>query len=153
MICATSKASDQPAHTCSLIRAFASRVWKNSSVACGFSSIKIDYSDYPKSLNSKLNEVMFFSKNIAIVSRLFCCNHTCYCVNMDSVMTASRYHPRHQSRYSMHIRGLISHNFFGIGRAVPIGYMRCNCYIVWSHLLGLPIHETYLCSLMLGFLA
>ena len=25
-------------------------VWKNSSVACGFSSIKIDYSDYPKTL-------------------------------------------------------------------------------------------------------
>ena len=32
-------------------------VWKNSSVACGFSSIKIDYSDYPKSLISKINEV------------------------------------------------------------------------------------------------
>ena len=26
MVCATSKASDQPAHTCSLIRAFASRL-------------------------------------------------------------------------------------------------------------------------------
>ena len=33
---------------------------KISSVACGFSSIKIDYSDYPKSLISRINEVMFF---------------------------------------------------------------------------------------------
>ena len=31
-----------------------------SSVACGFSSIKIDYSDYPKSLISRINEGMFF---------------------------------------------------------------------------------------------
>ena len=32
-------------------------VWKSSSVACGFSSIKIDYSDYSKSLISRINEV------------------------------------------------------------------------------------------------
>ena len=40
-------------------------VWKISSVACGFSSIKIDYSDYPKSLISRINEVhvfFFFNK-------------------------------------------------------------------------------------------
>ena len=36
-------------------------IWKISSVACGFSYIKIDYSDYPKSLISRINEVMFFS--------------------------------------------------------------------------------------------
>ena len=46
-------------------------VWKISSVAYGFSSIKIDYSGYPKSLNSRINEVYvffgFFSKNIAIL--------------------------------------------------------------------------------------
>ena len=36
--------------------------WKVSSVACGFSSIEIDYSDYPKSLISRINEVyVFFS--------------------------------------------------------------------------------------------
>ena len=35
-------------------------VWKISSVACGFSSIKIDYSDYPKSLISRINEVYVF---------------------------------------------------------------------------------------------
>ena len=32
-------------------------VWKISSVACGFSYIKIDYSDRPKSLISRINEV------------------------------------------------------------------------------------------------
>ena len=35
---------------------------KISSVACGFSSIKINYSDFPKSLISKINDVyVFFS--------------------------------------------------------------------------------------------
>ena len=37
-----------------------------SSVECGFSSIKIDYSDYPKSLISGINEVYVFSINITI---------------------------------------------------------------------------------------
>ena len=32
-------------------------LWKISSVACGFSSIKIDFSDCPKSLISRINEV------------------------------------------------------------------------------------------------
>ena len=43
-------------------------VWKISSIARGFSSIKIDYSDYPKSLVSRINEVYVFfqKKNIAI---------------------------------------------------------------------------------------
>ena len=36
-------------------------VWKISSVACEFSSIKIDYSDYLKSLISRINEVYIFS--------------------------------------------------------------------------------------------
>ena len=73
-----------------------------SSVACGFSSIKIDYSDYLKSLISRKNEVNVFSTkyhyyNILLkkhklhLSCLFCCNLTCYCVNMVSVMSASRY--------------------------------------------------------------
>ena len=35
-------------------------VWKTSSVACGFSSIKIDYSDYPKSFIRRINEVYVF---------------------------------------------------------------------------------------------
>ena len=40
-------------------------MWKISSVACGFSTIKIDYSDYPKSLISRINHEVF-QKNIAI---------------------------------------------------------------------------------------
>ena len=36
-------------------------VWKIRSVACGFSSIKIDYSDYLRSLISRINEVYVFS--------------------------------------------------------------------------------------------
>ena len=37
-------------------------VWKISSVAWAFSSIKIDYSDYPKSLISRINDIHgFFS--------------------------------------------------------------------------------------------
>ena len=94
-------------------------LWKISSVACGFSSIKIDFSDCPKSLISRINEVygVFFNKNIAIfkktkkhalhLSRLFCCNHTCYCVKMvpmtsasRNITSASRYHPCYQSRSS-----------------------------------------------------
>ena len=49
-------------------------VWKISSVACGLSSIKIDYSDYPKILISRINDasvVVFFNKNIAIYSDIF----------------------------------------------------------------------------------
>ena len=89
-------------------------VWKISSVACGFNSIKIDYSDFPKSLISRINQVYAFSikyrysdilstKHKLHCSRLFCCNHTCYCVTMVSVMSASRYitsasryHPRYE---------------------------------------------------------
>ena len=36
-------------------------IWKISSVTCGFSSIKIDYSDYPKSLFSRINGIYAFS--------------------------------------------------------------------------------------------
>ena len=52
-------------------------VWKISSVACWFCSIKFNFSDYPKKFNQWNNGV--------------CCNHTCYCVNMVSVTSASRY--------------------------------------------------------------
>ena len=75
---------------------------EKSSVASGFSSIKIDYSDYPKNLISRINDVYAFSikyrysdilleKHKFIDNHLFCCNHTCYCVNMVSVTSASRY--------------------------------------------------------------
>ena len=97
--------------------------WKLSSVACGFSSIKIDYSDCPKSLISRKICFMHFSILKIIINfiyngyRSFCCNHTCYCVNMVSVTPASRYitsatrFHRYESRYSMCIRGLIPRNF------------------------------------------
>ena len=35
---------------------------KISSVACGFSPVQIHYSDYPKSVISRINEVYFFHK-------------------------------------------------------------------------------------------
>ena len=38
-------------------------VWKISYVTCGFSSIKIVYSDYPKRLISRINEVLCFFFN------------------------------------------------------------------------------------------
>ena len=66
------------------------------------------------------------------LSRLFCCNHTCYCVNMVSVTSASRYitsasryHPRSQSRSSMYIRGLIPRNFAELAEADPIAEAQC----------------------------
>ena len=94
-------------------------VWKISFVVCGFSSIKVDYSVYLKSLINRINEVDILSikyrfcdillkKHKLHLSRLFCCNHTCYCVNMVSVTSVllyitsvSRYHPRYQSRSSI----------------------------------------------------
>ena len=39
-------------------------VWKITSVACGFSCMKIDYSDYPKSLISRINEVSMGAKKL-----------------------------------------------------------------------------------------
>ena len=58
----------------------------------------------------------------------FCCNHTCYCGNMVSVTSASRYitsasryYPRYQSRSSMYIHGLIPRNFAKLAEAAPIG--------------------------------
>ena len=40
-----------------------SGVWLINSVACGFSSIKIDYYDYQKSLISRRNDVYVFFNN------------------------------------------------------------------------------------------
>ena len=76
-------------------------------------------------LNSRINEIKYlFSRHL---SRIFCCNHTCYCVTMVYVTPASRYitstsryHSRYQSRSSMYIRGLIPRNFAELAEAVPI---------------------------------
>ena len=127
-------------------------VWKSSSVACGFSSNKIDYSDYVSEKFNQQNKrsLCFFSikyrySDILLkthklnFSQLFCCNRTCYCVNMVSLTSASRYitsasryitsvsrfHPRFQSRSSMYIRGLIPQNFAELAEAVPIV---CNSF-------------------------
>ena len=61
------------------------------------------------------------------LKRLFCCNHTCFCVSMVSATSASRYitsatryHPRYQSKSSMYIRGMIPRNFAELAEAAPI---------------------------------
>ena len=41
-------------------------VWIISSVACGFRSIKIDYSNYPKSLIIGINEVLCLFNKISL---------------------------------------------------------------------------------------
>ena len=76
-----------------------------------------------------------------IYNRLFCCNHTCYCVNMVSVTSASRYitpgsryPPLYQSRPSMYIRGLIPWNFAELAEVVPIATFGVNL-----HLFGVQI--------------
>ena len=76
---------------------------------------------------------MFFSIKYRYrlhLSHLFCCYHTCFCLNMVSVTSssryitsASRYHPRYQSRSSMYIRGRIPRNFAELAEVVPIGRM------------------------------
>ena len=80
-------------------------VRKIRSVACGFI-----FSDYPKCLISRINEICvffikisqlryFIEKNIHFIyNLLFCCNHTCYCVGMVAAMSAPRY-VRSASRY------------------------------------------------------
>ena len=122
-------------------------VWKISSVACGFSPIKIDFSGYPKSLISRINEVMFFSIkyrhcNILLKKTLTSCKsfvllQTCYGVNMVSVTSASRYitpasryHQRYQSRSWMYICGLMPWNFAELVEAVlivPASEVNCVC--------------------------
>ena len=54
---------------------------------------------FPKSLISGINAVYVFFQYLLKkhthklhVSRLFCCNHTCYCVNIVSVASTLRYH-------------------------------------------------------------
>ena len=71
---------------------------------------------------------MFIVTEYAVLSRFFCCNHTCYCVNVVSatsvpryITSTSRYQPRYQSRSSMYIHGLIPWNFAELAEAVPIG--------------------------------
>ena len=92
-----------------------SAVRKMSSVACGFSSIKSHFSDYPKSLIIRRDEVyLFFNKNIAILMKknstsfltvLFCCNHTYYCIGMVSVTSSKQILDVHPRSDSMELHG------------------------------------------------
>ena len=75
----------------------------------------------------------FFQKNIAMC----CCNHTCYgMVSVTSasryITSASRYHPRYQSRSSAYIRGLIQRNFAELAQAVPIVTLSCHVKVASS---------------------
>ena len=86
-------------------------VRKIYSVACRFSPIKLYFSDYPKSLISRINEVYVFFNEISLYSDIllkstqtfiekyinFIYNRL-HCVGMVSVTSASRYvHPRYDS--------------------------------------------------------
>ena len=125
---------------------FIGRNWrkeKKSTVACVSSPIKIHYFDYPKHFINRINEVYDFSikyrksdieRNINFIyNHLFCCNHTCNCVGMVTVMSASHYVTSasyYQSRSSMYIRGLIPWNGlrqFRLRMAIlsAIGSSRC----------------------------
>ena len=66
----------------------------------------------------KYHKSDILSKNINFFyNGVFCCNHTCYCVGMVSVTSASGY----QNRSSMYIGGLILRNFTEkLAEAVPI---------------------------------
>ena len=91
------------------------------SVACVFSPVKIQFSDYTKCLISRIKEVyVFFNIPIAFLiektttqtSIIFIC--FCYCFGMVSVMSVSRYVMSvslYQSRSLMYIRGLIPQNW------------------------------------------
>ena len=51
------------------------------------------------------------------------------------ITSASRYHPRYQSRSSMYIRGLIPWNFAELAEAVPID--NYNVLLIWNTSLSL----------------
>ena len=51
----------------------------NCSVACGFSSIKIDYSDNPKRLIGRLNEVLSFFNKISLQPFVLLQSHLLLC--------------------------------------------------------------------------
>ena len=92
-------------------------------------SIKYRYRDILLKKNNNIN---------LIYNRLFCFNHTCYCVGM---VSASRYvasATHYQSRSSMNIQGLIQLNSTELAETVPItlvlldtseGRLKCFVYM------------------------
>ena len=75
---------------------------------------------YISEIKYRNSDILLKKKQQLHFSRLFCCKHTCYCVNMVYVTSASRYHPRYQSRSSMYIRSLIPRNFVELAEAEPL---------------------------------
>ena len=80
------------------------------------------------SIKYRYSDILLKKHKLHLFIPLFCCNHTCYCVNMVYMMSASRYitsaslyHPHYQSGASMYIHGLIPRNFQKLAEAVPIG--------------------------------
>ena len=53
------------------------------------------------------------------------------------ITSASRYHPRYQSRASLYILGLIPLNFLELAEAVPIGVGCVSAYVSFSWWHGL----------------
>ena len=74
------------------------------------------------SIKYRYSDILLAKHKFHLNNPLFCCKHTCYCVNMVSVMSASCYDPRYQSRSSMYIRGLIQLNFAELNEAVLIEF-------------------------------
>ena len=115
-------------------------VGKISSVTCGFSPFKIHFTDYPKTLISRIKyrSVYIFSIKYRY-SDILLKNHKVHlkpfvllqsdllCVDMVSVTSASRYLASvssYQSRSTMYIRGLILWNSMELAEAVPIARAR-----------------------------
>ena len=113
-------------------------VRKISSVACGFSSVKIQYSDkrinavYIFSIRYSYSDILLEKHIYFIYGILWIVVTACFaaieltidCICMVSVTSASCYvtpTSRYQSRPSMYIRGLISQNSMELAEAVPIG--------------------------------
>ena len=72
------------------------------------------------SIENRYSDILLKKKYKLHLSRLFCCNHTCYCVNLVSETSASRYYLRYKSRYWMYILGLIPWSFAKFAEAVQI---------------------------------
>ena len=89
---------------------------------------------------------------------LFCCNHTCYCVNMVLVtfvscyMSVSCYHPQYQNRSSMYIGRLIPRNFGNWPRQLRFGKLYwSNSYLLKVDFVLENSADPALCFNLLGF--
>ena len=104
------------------------------------------------SIKYRYNSDILLKKHKLHLNRLLGCNHTCYCVNMVSVTSASRYitsascyHPRYQSRSSMYIRGLIPRNFAELAEVVPINAISTK--VLYADSNTAPVHYLHFMSM------